>query len=121
MAALPKFQPHQPGQNLAAYDLAAAQEAVRRTLDEITNRPQLSGEVLQNPRGTDVAIALTAGQENLIEHGLNKAVRGWRLVDIQGAAFVWRIASPTTTGYNSTLHLVLGCSADVTVKLEVWS
>lgn len=120
MAVIPKFQPHQPGNNLAAYDLVAAQQAFARTSDEITRRPQLSAEVMQNPVGTDAAIALTAGVENLIEHGLGKTVRGWRLVDIQGPAFVWRVTSPTTNGYDSTKHLALGCSATVTVKIEVW-
>lgn len=120
---IPPFIRHQPPQDGRAnvYDLMQAQDAVQVVLDEIayTRRPQLSSEVL-TADGAYVEVALSFGVENLVEHGLQREPIGWRLVDIQGPAFVWRVASPSTTDYDATKHLALGCSYDVTVKLEVW-
>lgn len=116
------FVPHQPLGKEWAYDVAQAQEATKKVLDDITRHPQLGAELLINPTTRlEVSVALTAGVENLVEHGLGKEVRGWRIVDIRGPALVWRITSPATTGYVATKHLALSCSADVTVKLEVYA
>ena len=117
---LPKFDRHQPTGEPTRNDFVQHQQAVGRVLDEVSRREQLSGEVLKDSNGAYVEVALTTGVENLVEHTLGKAVRGWRLVDVQGSATVWRVASPTTTGYDAARHLVLSCSANVTVKLEVW-
>lgn len=119
---IPPFTPHQPtAAQLSPRDLTEAQSQVKRVLDEIVNtrRPWLSSEVLR-ASGADVECDLVQARENLVEHGLGKTVQGWRVVDLQGPAFVWRITSPVSSGYDSTKYLCLACSASVTVKLEVW-
>ena len=119
---IPPFHPHQPiDDKITMRDLVTSQQNVKLVLDEISNtrRLQLSSEVIR-ASGADVAIALTTAVENLVEHGLGRAVAGWRLIDLQGPAIVWRVTSPATTGYDSTKHLALACSANVTIKLEVW-
>jgi hypothetical protein len=60
---------------------------------------------------------LTAGVENLLEHGLGKAVSGWRIVDINVPAFVWRV---TTSTAPAARYLSLGVSATAVVSIEVF-
>lgn len=119
--AIPPYQLHQPlGNKIEHRDFVRAQEQTKLVLDEVTRRPQLSASIIQSA-GVDLVVTLTTGQENLVSHGLGRAVRGWRLLDNTADSRVWRVSSPTTAGYDATKHLCLSCSANTTVKLEVYA
>lgn len=82
-------------------------------------RPVL--EPLYKAPGHDVilleGVSLTAGYENLVEHGLGRKYRGWRLAGINAFAMVCDDASATDS---PELFLPLLCTADCTVNLEVF-
>lgn len=123
MSRVEEFVRHQPlEEEVTAYDLVQAQENVKRSLDSITRRPHLDSEFLEREgTATLTGLALTAGRENLVEHGLGRDIRGWWVTDIRGPAWVWRVTSPSTNGGDDlSRFLVLGCSDDVTVTLVVF-
>lgn len=114
----PYVRHYPPGDVIVARDLFVTQDAIESVLNEIAQerRPQLSSEILEGTVA-DGGIALTTGSENLVQHKLGRAVRGWKLIDIQGNATVWR---DTATTSDPEKFLSLQCSGNVTVKLEVF-
>jgi len=79
---------------------------------------KLDGRIIDslpvNGRQVEVTVLSTV---TLIPHGLGRKFQGWHLVDIQGDARVWRVASSTA---NTALFLPLIASASVVVKLWVY-
>lgn len=73
------------------------------------NRTMLSGILLD-----EVTIATS---ETLVPHLLGRAFQGWQIIDLQGDARVWRVATSTA---NTSLFLPLRASASVVVKLWVF-
>ncbi len=61
-------------------------------------------------------INLIAGQVNNVNTLLNRSLIGWRVIDINANANVWRVEDT----FNTNLILYLRCSANCTVKLEVF-
>lgn len=94
-------------------DIARLQKDVSDALAEldVNRRPQLSSEYIEKD------ISLTAGRENMIEHGLGRKYRGWKLVDITEPAYVWRVKSSSA---DKGKYLVLCSDVDVTVRIEVF-
>ena len=114
---LPPFTKHQPGED-QKYNLQTVQDNTARVLDEITRRPQLATELIEKaPGSATTGITLIAGQENRIQHGLNRAFRGWRLTDVQADTRIWR---DTATKEDPKLYLVLRTFATVTITVEVF-
>ena len=98
--------------------VTALSENLGRVFDDIAARPQLDSRLIEKATSaTLTGLALVRDQENLIVHGLGRAVRGWHLVDIRGPAFVWRVADSDA---DLTLYLPLSCSHSVTVTLVVF-
>lgn len=117
---IPLFERLQPLQD-PKQELALTQDAIARTLDSLLRRDWLHGELLQNSTGAILDVTLLAGIENFVEHGLGVPVRGWIIVDNTAQTDIWRIASPTGTGYKADAHLALSVSANTTVRLVVFS
>jgi len=57
-------------------------------------------------------VSLVIG-DNLIPHGLNRALTGWAIVDIDGASDIYKTTS-------NSRFITLNSSAAVTVSLEVF-
>lgn len=112
---------HGDSEKVMQKDLLKTQENVKKVLSDISyeTRPHISAELLEE-QGDGDDISLTAAVENLIVHGLGRAVRGWWIADKTSPAIIWRVASPTTDGYDSTIHLVLACTENVNIKLLVY-
>jgi hypothetical protein len=65
-----------------------------------------------------VFVEVTVGTvETLVEHKLGRQFLGWHLVDLQGDARVWRVATSTA---DQTKFLPLRSSIAVRVKLWVF-
>lgn len=75
-------------------------------LNQFTNNPSLQSQLLKN-------ISLSSGT-TIINHKLGRIPQGWRIVDIDGAATIYRSAA-----FNS-LTLSLHSSAAVNITLEVF-
>ena len=111
-----------PGDKVEPHHLSRLQDAVDRLSTEldINRRPQLSGEFIEKEDGSDLdGITLTVDIVNLVCHGMGRKVRGWKIVDQDAPAYIYRV---TTAGANpdETTYLALGTTATVTVKLEVF-
>jgi len=80
-------------------------------------RPQLSSRLMETAHNSSDLIALTAATTVLVKHGLGRKVRGWKIVDIDAAATVYR---DTSSSADLTVYLPLVASANCNVKLEVF-
>lgn len=75
-------------------------------IDPVLSLPTNQGVILKN-------VVLTVG-DNVINHLLGRMMQGWILIDIDGAAMIYRSAD-----FNSKT-LTLNTSADVIINLEVF-
>jgi hypothetical protein len=90
-------------------DIENFQTAVERNFKEYNDRPWLQSLLVEN-----VTIGTAATR---VEHRLGKAYRGWRVIDKQADARVWR---DTTATEDTSRYLVLLASASVVISLEVF-
>lgn len=98
--------------------LARMQESIQRCLDFLMGRHDVDRRFLQDTGdGLGQGIALLAASTTLVAHGLGKAWTAWRVVGLKQNAVVYE---DTATAAPATSHLALKCSANCTVKLEVW-
>lgn len=75
-------------------------------LNPLLQRPGLQCQLLKN-------VELVVGS-NIINHRLGRLMQGWRIVDVDGSASIYRSASL------NSLTLTLNSDAAVTVALEVF-
>lgn len=99
MASLPQFQSDDR-------DFQLMQSAWATLLNPMLSNPSLQCILLK-----DVALASGA---NVINHRLGRKPQGWRIVDINGAATIYRSAN-----FNN-LTLTLTSSAPVQISIEVF-
>ena len=107
---LTPFEPIAPGRHDAAADIDSLQNRLEIFTDRLVDQPGLDTALIEDQ-------ALLAASTVLVEHTLGRAYRGWRVVDKNANATVWR---DTTSTADATLFLPLACSANVTVDLEVF-
>lgn len=83
-------------------------------VDLVFNQIQISN--FQN--GVFVVVTLSAGSvDNVVNHGLEREVQGWTVVDKNATADIWQ---STTTNNLKTKQILLRASAAVTVKLYIF-
>jgi hypothetical protein len=100
---------------LKPYDRSAGADP--RTLQD---RVDLFTSVVQKKHGLDALqwpVSLTAGVQNVLEHGLGRDWRGWRIVDDDVGAAVFTDATATQ---DPKYFLVLGCDINCNVEIEVF-
>lgn len=97
--------------NATSQDINDLQANIERTVKQFTDREHLLSTLIED-------VLLISGQENWVEHGLGKEIRGWRVVDINFPCIVWRVGTSTAS---LTKYLPLGVSRNCTVSLEVFS
>lgn len=98
------------GEEVTPYDIAQIQENIRIVLDDLADRRQNFGKQISS-------VSLATSQENLVEHGLERAVSGWWITDIETDANVWRDDS---TSSDTSRYLVLRTDAACVVDLVVF-
>lgn len=106
-------------QRLAFTDrlLALFQENVARVVDPLASDRGVGRRTLEDTGdGLKQGISLAAASTTLVSHGMGRKVL-WKVVDVKEDARVWRDAASTA---DEALFLALKCSANCTVKLEVW-
>lgn len=113
MATL-KFTPHQPQPKEHAYDLVQAQAAMRRSMEDLSLGVPT---VIRTDQGDIKDIALVAGNEQWVEHGLGRAVRGY-IVLWQTAPAILSVVDGSDA--DLTRFLPLSVTQDVTVRLGVY-
>jgi hypothetical protein len=70
-----------------------------------------------NGRHLVVGVQLTSGVTNRVGHGLARTLGGWTVVRKRGTADVW---DDQDNCLNPDRHLLLKCSANVVVDIEVF-
>lgn len=91
-------------------DANRIRESIERSLESVVEIALLNGNLLKN-------VQLTAGRENLVQHGLGRSVRGWLVCDVNAAAVINRYAASTAS---LSTYLPLQTSATATVSLWVF-
>lgn len=106
--AIPKFIKHQPeGPN--SYDFIALQNILEPILEDYTDRAFSDHLLLESEAiGTSTT---------LVNHTLDRTVRGWVIVDTNADARIWRDDTDTN---DTTKYLALKASAAVTISLIVF-
>lgn len=103
--------------NFEDRQLSAFQENVERSISPLLADPSSGRRLLEDTGdGLKQGIALLAASTTLVAHGLGRAVK-WNVVDLQADARVWRDATSTAP---TDRFLALKCSANCTIKLEVY-
>jgi hypothetical protein len=83
------------------------QDQISAALDPLTRLPLVAGRLIES-------VALKAGKDNLVEHGLGREIRIWTLCRQNADSRVWE-----KTAALPSKHVNLWCSADCTVSLWV--
>jgi hypothetical protein len=105
------FVIHQPDVTSEwSYDLIQAQDQVGAAVDQVLTKEHLDSVLYED-------VSLSPGVENWLEHGLDRAVRGFHIVDIDLPAMVYRVTSSTA---DLTKYLPLACTDTLTVSIVVF-
>lgn len=89
-------------------DIQRVENSLISTLQSIITNPLLNSPTLKK------AVVLTTGVDNVVDHGLNRPVTGWIIVDINAAANVYRSATINTM---PTTSIILNTTSTVTVSI----
>lgn len=82
-----------------------------------TGAPYISGNLIQ--------IALTAGQDNLVPHGLNRSPVVWTIARLDTNATIWEVVTSkiqNSSGVNASANstfINLWCSSSCTITLWI--
>lgn len=89
-------------------DIQRVENSLVSTLQSIITNPLLNSPTLKK------AVVLTSGVDNVVDHGLNRPVTGWIIVDINAAAHIYKSA---TTNTMPTTSIILNTTSTVTVTI----
>lgn len=92
----------------AVRDIQRLQDALSKVFNAIQTKQILDGRLVSN-------VEIASGTITELDHGLQRPVRGWIVVDKNANAVVWTSASEIP---NRTLNL--NTSANVTISLWVF-
>lgn len=110
MTDIAKIAVHESSDPPTKLDMQLAQAPPAQAINQLLDNPESHSLYLGE-------FAIVTGQENAIAHKLDRALVGWKLVDKDADARVWRTAAPAR---DALTHLTLECSANVNVKLVVF-
>lgn len=103
-----RLERHHASDPVNALDLAQVQDNIEATLQPLLMNPILDGGILLSR----VALGATTVA---VPHKLNRALRGWVVVDRDADARVWRDASTVNPTPTSTLPLKASAAVNVTL------
>jgi hypothetical protein len=89
-------------------DIQRVENSLVSTLQSIITNPLLNTPTLKK------AIVLTSGVDNVVDHGLNRPVTGWIIVDKNATADIYKSA---TTNTMPTTSIILNTTSTVTVTI----
>lgn len=104
------------------------QDNVDQALSPLQGSPLSSGTLLStqtNANKQEVPIAITSGQDNLIQHRLGRQIQYWIVSELNVSATIWSPAtsklsnSAGTPQSSNSSYLNLWCSSNCTVSLVV--
>jgi hypothetical protein len=96
-----------PNEVVKGFHLTQVQDNVDLSISQIQGSPFVNGSFV-------VVTLSAAGSDNLINHGLDRNIQGWVVVNKNANADVWE--SSTVNNFPSK-QIILKASATVTVKL----
>jgi hypothetical protein len=89
-------------------DIQRVENSLISTLQSIIPNPLLNSPTLKK------AVVLTSGVDNVVDHGLNRPVTGWIVVDKNATADIYKSA---TTNTMPTTSIILNTTSTVTVTI----
>jgi hypothetical protein len=89
-------------------DIQRVENSLISTLQSIITNPLLNSPTLKK------AVVLTTGVDNVVDHGLNRPVTGWIIVDKNASADIYKSATINTM---PTTSIILNTTSTVTVTI----
>jgi hypothetical protein len=89
-------------------DLQRVENSLIATIQSVITNPLLNSPTLKK------AIVLTSGVDNVVDHGLNRPVTGWIIVDKNTTADIYK---SVTTNTMPTTSIILNTTSTVTVTI----
>lgn len=89
-------------------DIQRVENSLISTLQSIITNPLLNSPTLKK------AVVLTFGVDNVVDHGLNRLVTGWIIVDKNASADIYQSA---TTNTMPSTSIILNTTSTVTVNI----
>jgi hypothetical protein len=89
-------------------DVQRVENSLISTLQSIITNPLLNSPTLKK------AVVLTTGVDNVVDHGLNRPVTGWIIVDKNASADIYQ---STTINTMPTTSIILNTTSTVTVTI----
>jgi hypothetical protein len=89
-------------------DVQRVENSLISTLQSIITNPLLNSPTLKK------AVVLTTGVDNVVDHGLNRPVTGWIIVDKNTSADIYQ---STTINTMPTTSIILNTTSTVTVTI----
>jgi hypothetical protein len=89
-------------------DIQRVENSLISTLQSIITNPLLNSPTLKK------AVVLTTGIDNVVDHGLNRPVTGWIIVDKNASADIYQ---STTINTMPTTSIILNTTSTVTVTI----
>jgi hypothetical protein len=89
-------------------DIQRVENSLISTLQSIITNPLLNSPTLKK------AVVLTTGVDNVVDHGLNRPVTGWIIVDKNASADIYQ---STTINTMPTTSIILNTTSTVTVTI----
>lgn len=109
------YRPHQPRFGEPhTYDLVQAQRQISKAFERLDSGRY---QQISDNKGTIRNIALAAGFEQRVEHGLGRTINGYRVVWQNAPAIIYVVHSSTA---DLSRYLPLATTMDVTIRLEVF-
>jgi hypothetical protein len=89
-------------------DVQRVENSLVNTFQSIITNPLLNSPTLKK------AVVLTSGVDNQVDHGLNRSVTGWIIVDKNASADIYQ---STTTNTMPSTSILLRTTSTVTVTI----
>lgn len=89
-------------------DIQRVENSLVSTLQSIITNPLLNSPTLKK------AVVLTSGVDNVVDHGLNRPVTGWIIVDKNVSADIYKSSTENTM---PTTSIILNTTSTVTVTI----
>jgi len=89
-------------------DVQRVENSLVNTFQSIITNPLLNSPTLKK------AVVLTSGVDNVVDHGLNRSVTGWIIVDKNASADIYQ---STTENTMPTTSIMLNTTNTVTVTI----
>lgn len=98
-----------PKEMITGFHLSQVQDNFDLSISQIQNSEFQNGVIMQ--------VALISGQDNVINHGLDRKVQGWTVIGKNAQSDIWESSSSNPF---PTKRILLRSSSNVTIKLYLF-